>query len=75
MGSGRLNLGFRRPDLGCGRPAMRSLRLDLGSSRHDLGFWRPDLESGRPDLGMVDVENETRLDTRLSKSRAGVQGQ
>ena len=61
MGSGGLNLGSRRPD--------------LESSRHDLGFWRPDLESGRPDLGMVDVENETRPDTWLSKSRAGVQGQ
>ena len=43
--------------------------------RHDLGFWRPDLESGRPDLGIVDVENETRPDKRLSKSHAGVQGQ
>ena len=40
-------MGSERPDLGSGRPDLRSEKPDLGSERSDLESKRPDLGSER----------------------------
>ena len=50
-GSGRPDLGSKKPDLGSERPDLGSGRPDLRSEKPDLGSERSDLESKRPDLG------------------------